>query len=45
MDENYVDIIIDRDLKRYLNIMGAILLTSPKQCGKTTTAMHMQTVF
>ena len=30
MDENYMDRIIDRDLKRYLNIMGAILLTSPK---------------
>ena len=30
MDENYMDRIIDRDLKRYLNIMDAILLTGPK---------------
>lgn len=33
-----MDRIIDRDLERYLNIMGAILLTGPKWCGKTTTA-------
>ena len=35
-----MDRIIDRDLERYLNIMGAILLTGPKWCGKTTTAMQ-----
>jgi len=36
--ENYVDRIIDTTLKRYLRVMGAVLLTGPKWCGKTTTA-------
>ena len=30
--------LIDKDLKRYLNIMGAVLIVGPKWCGKTTTA-------
>lgn len=37
MDE-YINRIVDDDLKRYLRIKGAILLTGPKWCGKTTTA-------
>lgn len=40
MDKKYMDRRIDEDLKRYLNIMGAILLTGPKWCGKTTTAQQ-----
>ena len=34
----YIHRIIDDDLKRYLKIKGAILITGPKWCGKTTTA-------
>ena len=30
--------LIDKDLKLYLNIMGAVLIVGPKWCGKTTTA-------
>lgn len=45
MTKNYMDRIIDNDLNRYLNIMGAILLTGPKWCGKTTTAkQHAQSI-
>ena len=38
MDDIYIQRVIDKDLERYLNVMGAILLTGPKWCGKTTTA-------
>lgn len=38
MTKEYMKRTIDGDLDRYLNIMGAILLTGPKWCGKTTTA-------
>ena len=40
MTNSYMNRVIDKDLERYLNIMGAILLTGPKWCGKTTTAMQ-----
>lgn len=36
----YINRIIDEDLKRYLKIKGAILITGPKWCGKTTTAQQ-----
>ena len=38
MTNQYMKRTIDKDIKRYLNIMGAIVLTGPKWCGKTTTA-------
>ena len=34
----YLKRIIDDDLDRYLEMIGAILITGPKGCGKTTTA-------
>lgn len=34
----YMKRLIDKDLKRYLNLMGAVLIVGPKWCGKTTTA-------
>lgn len=34
----YMKRLIDEDLERYLNIMGAVLIVGPKWCGKTTTA-------
>ena len=40
MVDEYIERIIDADLKRYLNVMGAILLMGPKWCGKTTTAIQ-----
>lgn len=40
MADKYIKRIIDEDLERYLNIMGAILLMGPKWCGKTTTAIQ-----
>lgn len=45
MTKKYMKRKIDEDLNRYLNIMGAILLTGPKWCGKTTTAkQHAQSI-
>ena len=40
MADKYIKRIIDEDLERYLNVMGAILLMGPKWCGKTTTAIQ-----
>lgn len=40
MADEYIKRIIDEDLERYLNVMGAILLMGPKWCGKTTTAIQ-----
>ena len=34
----YLDRIIDSQLKRYLDVFGAVLIEGPKWCGKTTTA-------
>ncbi len=34
----YIKRLIDKDLERYLNIMGAVSIVGPKWCGKTTTA-------
>lgn len=30
--------VIDKELKDYLDVFGAVLITGPKWCGKTTTA-------
>jgi predicted AAA+ superfamily ATPase len=37
--EGYLPRIIDRKIKRYLNIFGAISIEGPKWCGKTWTAL------
>jgi len=34
----YMARLIDDEIERYLNIMGAILVVGPKWCGKTTTS-------
>lgn len=34
---NYIPRLIDEVLEQYLNIFGAVLITGPKWCGKTTT--------
>ena len=34
----YLKRIIDDDLDKYLEMIGAILIIGPKWCGKTTTA-------
>jgi hypothetical protein len=36
----YIDRIIDEDLKRYLKIKGAVVLTGPKCYEKTVTAQQ-----
>lgn len=38
MKEEYMHRTIDKEIKRYLRVVGAILITGPKWCGKTTTA-------
>jgi len=41
----YISRLIDEQIKRYLNIKGAIVLTGPKWCGKTTTAQqHVKSI-
>jgi predicted AAA+ superfamily ATPase len=43
MDEanlNYRPRLIDRKIKEYLDIFGAVLIQGPKWCGKTWTATH-----
>ena len=45
VDEEYIERNIDDEISRYLNVMGAILLTGPKWCGKTTTAkQHVNSI-
>lgn len=36
----YLPRIIDNDLEKYLQMIGAILIVGPKWCGKTTTAQQ-----
>jgi len=38
MEDRYIDRIIDKDVKDYLEFMGAILIEGPKWCGKTRTS-------
>lgn len=38
MKHSYFERIHDRVLKEYLQMIGAVLITGPKWCGKTTTA-------
>jgi len=38
MDINYLPRTIDKLLEEHLNSVGAVLITGPKWCGKTTTA-------
>ena len=40
MVDKYIKRLIDDELEEYLEYMGAILLTGPKWCGKTTTALQ-----
>ena len=40
MADKYIKRLIDDELEDYLGYMGAILLTGPKWCGKTTTAIQ-----
>ena len=37
---NYITRIADRQLSRYLQLFGAVLVEGPKWCGKTWTARH-----
>ena len=37
MTQNYIKRIIDDDLEKYLQMIGAVLIVGPKWCGKTTT--------
>ena len=39
--DKYYNRIIDKVLEEELNAMGAVLLTGPKWCGKTTTAKQL----
>jgi predicted AAA+ superfamily ATPase len=36
---------IDKEIERYLNVMGAIVIIGPKWCGKTTTGKQQIIVF
>lgn len=38
---NYIERIIDKDIKKKLSIMGAIEIKGPKWCGKTTSAKQI----
>ena len=39
--EKYIPRIIDKKLKEYLEVFGAVCIEGPKWCGKTwTSAMH-----
>ncbi len=38
MIQNYLPRVIDKELDDYLEAFGAVLITGPKWCGKTTTA-------
>lgn len=38
MKKDYLKRVIDKELDLYLNTFGAVLITGPKWCGKTTTA-------
>lgn len=38
MIQNYLPRVIDKELDDYLAAFGAVLITGPKWCGKTTTA-------
>lgn len=41
----YLSRILDKDLEKYLTMIGAILIVGPKWCGKTTTAeQHAKSV-
>ena len=41
----YLPRILDKDLEKYLTMIGAILIVGPKWCGKTTTAeQHAKSV-
>lgn len=40
MMSNYMNRIIDHELRNHLEAMGAVLIVGPKWCGKTTTAMQ-----
>ncbi|AMK15805.1 ATP-binding protein [Methanobrevibacter olleyae] len=45
MGEVYIHRIIDKEIQRYLKVVGAILIVGPKWCGKTTTAeQHAKSV-
>lgn len=37
---DYLPRIMDKQIERYLRVIGAILIVGPKWCGKTTTAMQ-----
>jgi uncharacterized protein len=40
MTSDYMNRIIDNELRDHLEAMGAVLIVGPKWCGKTTTAMQ-----
>jgi len=38
MDDKYMERIIDKEIKEYLGLMGAMVIEGPKWCGKTRTS-------
>lgn len=38
MENKYLKRLIDEEIDKYLEMIGAILIIGPKWCGKTTTA-------
>ncbi len=40
MNVNYLNRVVDNELKMQLEAMGAVLIVGPKWCGKTTTAIQ-----
>lgn len=40
MNKKYIPRIIDQEISKYLDIIGAIVIIGPKWCGKTTTGQQ-----
>ena len=38
--EKYIDRLVDKKIKDYLTIFGAVNIEGPKWCGKTWTGLH-----
>lgn len=38
--EKYIDRLVDKKIKEYLEIFGAVSIEGPKWCGKTWTSLN-----
>ena len=38
--ENYQERLIDKKIRKYLTIFGAVAIEGPKWCGKTWTSLN-----